>query len=136
MDIQAERIRSSCALPGLERVPEIYPVIAEASFKAGQGYPDSLESLLKEGESGRHRQEPTGNCFYEKPKRTFAAISETELPSLVLRLWHSVLIDRYAATAMGCSRLRVSSKPCKTGLPMYFRHEPNGLYSTCLNSYL
>lgn len=53
MDIQAQRIRASCALLGLERVPEIYPVIAEASIKAEQGFADFLESLLKEEVSGR-----------------------------------------------------------------------------------
>ncbi|HND55698.1 MAG TPA: hypothetical protein PLV92_24955 [Pirellulaceae bacterium] len=34
MDIQAERIRASCELLGLDRVTEIYPVIAEAAIKA------------------------------------------------------------------------------------------------------
>ncbi|HND80820.1 MAG TPA: hypothetical protein PLS39_10415 [Accumulibacter sp.] len=33
MDIQAERICASCELLGLERIPEIYPVIAEATIK-------------------------------------------------------------------------------------------------------
>lgn len=40
MDIQAERIRASCGLLGLEQVPEIYPVVAEAAIKAEQGYAD------------------------------------------------------------------------------------------------
>lgn len=56
MDIQAERIRASCELLGLERVPEIYPVVAEAAIKAELGYADFLEALLKEEVNGRQQR--------------------------------------------------------------------------------
>ena len=59
MDIQAERIRASCELLGLDRVPEIYPVIAEAAIKAEQGFADFLEALLKEEVSGRQQRSRT-----------------------------------------------------------------------------
>lgn len=48
MDIQAERIRALCGTLGLEQIPDIYPLIAEASIKAEEGYADFLEALLKE----------------------------------------------------------------------------------------
>lgn len=47
MDIQAERIRVSCELLGLDRVPEIYPVVAEAAIKAEQGFADSSKHCSK-----------------------------------------------------------------------------------------
>ena len=59
MDIQAERIRTACELLGLERVPEIYPVVAEAAIKAEQGYADFLEALLKEEVNGRQQRSRT-----------------------------------------------------------------------------
>ena len=59
MDIQAERIRVSCELLGLDRVPEIYPVVAEAAIKAEQGFADFLEALLKEEVSGRQQRSRT-----------------------------------------------------------------------------
>ena len=59
MDIQAERIRTSCGLLGLEQVPEIYPIVAEAAIKGELGYADFLETLLKEEVSSRQQRSRT-----------------------------------------------------------------------------